>query len=167
VPTLAPEDLLLYLCVHGAKHHWQRLAWIGDVAALLRTYELEWGRLLDQADQTGGRRMLGLGMWLAQTLLGAVCPVDVQQRLYADPAIPGLAEEVLTRLFATPSRSLTLAAWDRPRFYLRVRERWRDRLPCIGYLGYRTLTSRLARRLAAARSSTRSSHRKRDIPNDP
>jgi hypothetical protein len=59
--TLAPEDLLLYLCAHGAKHHWQRLAWSCDMAALLRTYELEWGRLLDQEDQTGGRRMLGRG----------------------------------------------------------------------------------------------------------
>jgi hypothetical protein len=52
---------------------------------------------------------------------------------------PVLAEEVLTRLFTTPSRSLALAAWDRQRFYLRLRERWRDRLPCIGYLVHRTL----------------------------
>jgi hypothetical protein len=88
---------------------------------------------------------------LAQTLLGAALPADVQQRPYADPVIPALAEEVSTRLFANSSRSLALAAWDRPWFYLRLRECWRDRLPCAGYLVYRTLISRLVRRLAVAR----------------
>jgi hypothetical protein len=141
VRSLASEDLLLFLCVHGAKHHWQRLAWICDVAELLRTVKIDWGRLLDQASRLGGRRMLGLGVWLAQTLLGAALPMDVQHRLYADPVIPALAEEVSVRLFANPSRPL--AAWDRPPFYLRLRERWQDRLPYAAYLMYRTLTSRL------------------------
>ena len=36
VRSLAREDLLLLLCVHGAKHHWSRLGWICDVAALLQ-----------------------------------------------------------------------------------------------------------------------------------
>ena len=33
--TLAPVDLVLYLCVHGAKHYWFRLKWLADVHALL------------------------------------------------------------------------------------------------------------------------------------
>lgn len=33
--TLGAEDLLLYLCVHGAKHQWFRLKWLADVYALL------------------------------------------------------------------------------------------------------------------------------------
>ncbi|MCC5639670.1 nucleotidyltransferase family protein [Nostoc sp. CHAB 5844] len=37
VPTLAPEDLLLSLCVHGAKECWGKLKWICDVAELIRT----------------------------------------------------------------------------------------------------------------------------------
>lgn len=35
VETLAPDDLLLYLCVHGATHYWFRLKWLADVHALL------------------------------------------------------------------------------------------------------------------------------------
>lgn len=33
--TLAPRDLLLYLCVHGAEHFWFRLKWLADVHAML------------------------------------------------------------------------------------------------------------------------------------
>ncbi|PYY09939.1 MAG: hypothetical protein DMG69_08890 [Acidobacteria bacterium] len=28
VHTLSPEDLLLVLCVHAAKHVWRRLSWV-------------------------------------------------------------------------------------------------------------------------------------------
>src|ERR1700730_2537275 len=35
VPTLTPEDTLVMLCVHGAKHYWGVLKWICDVAELI------------------------------------------------------------------------------------------------------------------------------------
>ncbi len=37
LPAMAEEDLLPYLCFHGARHCWFRLRWLADVAALLRT----------------------------------------------------------------------------------------------------------------------------------
>jgi hypothetical protein len=62
VRSLAPEDLLLILCVHGAKHFWSRLGWICDVAAVLRVApQLDWERCLAQASRLGGKRMLALG----------------------------------------------------------------------------------------------------------
>jgi len=32
VPVLSLEDELVLICVHGAKHFWERLMWIADVA---------------------------------------------------------------------------------------------------------------------------------------
>jgi Uncharacterised nucleotidyltransferase/Transglutaminase-like superfamily len=37
IPTLPPEGLFLYLCVHGALDGWLRLKWLADIGALLRT----------------------------------------------------------------------------------------------------------------------------------
>jgi hypothetical protein len=34
IRTFGHEDLLLFLCVHGGKHCWSTLAWLGDVARL-------------------------------------------------------------------------------------------------------------------------------------
>src|SRR5208282_3108781 len=36
VPCLSPEDSLLVLCLHAAKHLWTRLIWLSDIAETLR-----------------------------------------------------------------------------------------------------------------------------------
>ena len=137
VRSLAPEDLLLILCVHGAKHHWSRLGWICDVAAVLQvTPQLDWARCMAQASQLGGRRMLALGVRLAHDLLGAGLPTEIGRWIQAEAAVPWLAAQVWARLFAAARPP---DAWDHPAFYLGLRERVRDRLPCYLYLVYRTL----------------------------
>jgi len=35
VSALSVEDELVLICIHGAKHFWERLMWIADVAALI------------------------------------------------------------------------------------------------------------------------------------
>ena len=45
--SLSAEDLLLFLCIHGCKHHWSRLAWLCDVGELLAAHgTLAWHRIL-------------------------------------------------------------------------------------------------------------------------
>jgi hypothetical protein len=137
VRSLAPEDLLLILCVHGAKHHWSRLGWICDVAAVLRaTPQLDWARCIAQASQLGGRRMLALGVRLAHDLLGAGLSTEVGRWIQAEAVVPWLAAQVWAGLFVA---ACPPEAWDHPAFYLGLRERVQDRLPCYLYLVYRTL----------------------------
>jgi hypothetical protein len=48
--SLSPEDTLLFLCLHGGKHLWQKLIWISDVAEFIRANkELDWPWLLQHA----------------------------------------------------------------------------------------------------------------------
>ena len=137
VRSLAPEDLLLILCVHGAKHHWSWLGWICDVAAVLQAVpQLDWARCMAQASQLGGRRILALGVRLAHDLLGTGLPTEISRWIQAEAAVPWLAAQVWARLFAAARPP---HAWDHPAFYLGLRERLRDRLPCYLYLVYRTL----------------------------
>ncbi|HEY9285601.1 MAG TPA: nucleotidyltransferase family protein, partial [Pyrinomonadaceae bacterium] len=70
--SLAVEDLLLALCVHGSKHRWEQLSWVCDVAQLLsKNPNLRAAELLERAGRGGCRRMLLLGLRLAHELLGA------------------------------------------------------------------------------------------------
>ena len=63
IKSLPLEDLIIYLCMHGSRHSWERLAWICDVAELVRLNpDTDWNKLLDQAASLGGQRMLGLGL---------------------------------------------------------------------------------------------------------
>jgi hypothetical protein len=101
INALAPEDLLLSLCVHGAKHLWERLSWITDIAQLLAVHpDLNWPSLLERARRTGTERMLLLGLHVARELLGAPLPTDVEARLEADPEIVPLARQIYAGLFA-------------------------------------------------------------------
>ena len=129
------EDTLLMLCVHGAKHHWGRLGWIGDIAALLQRYpELDWGRLFAEADQLGARRMLELGLTLAATLLGITLPPGARQPMSANARVQALTADVSHRLLDAPEPPRQ--AVEHPSFYLKLRSRWQDKLRCGLYLTY-------------------------------
>lgn len=79
--TLSPEDLLLFLCVHGSRHLWLRLQWLCDVAQLVRSHPaLDWERVLAQAKIARGQRMLFLGIFLTKDILGAPLPPEIEQK---------------------------------------------------------------------------------------
>jgi hypothetical protein len=141
VCNLSPEDLLLVLCVHGAKHHWGKLMWISDIAEVLRTYshEIDWTWLTQRADSLGGARMLLLGLLLAHDLLGANLPDEILQRTQVHPTLPYLAAEVRSGLFSGGP----LMAVERPTFYIALREHARDRMRCRFYLVYRMFAPRV------------------------
>jgi hypothetical protein len=129
IHTLAPEDVLAVLCVHGAKHRWQRLAMICDIAELLRTYpEIRWGRVLERAHQLGGARTLHLGLLLAQELLGASLPEELSRQVQADPRVQWLADRVRRWLFTHPHG--LLRSLHQHAFYLGLAEHLQDRLWC-------------------------------------
>lgn len=126
VLTLSAEDLLLALCIHGAKHRWERLAWIRDVAALLAVSpDLDLMACLDQARHSGCSRILLLGVSVAERCAGARLPDTLSEAIAADGMVGRLTDDVEKGLFA-PYEPLP---WnDRlDAFRLRMRERWADR----------------------------------------
>jgi hypothetical protein len=130
VRTLAPEDLLLILCVHASWHLWGRLQWISDIAELVRTYPgIDWPRMLTQAQALGSRRMVLLGLLLASSLLDVPLPVVVSEQIQADPAITSLAVFACDRLLhETGERPRSETKMAERAYLLRMRERWPDRL---------------------------------------
>jgi hypothetical protein len=70
-PAFAPEDLLLVLCLHGAKHAWRRLKWICDVSELRARHPDLDVAVHRAARQAGSERIVALGVGLAADLLGA------------------------------------------------------------------------------------------------
>ncbi len=129
VCTLSPEDLLLILCVQGFKDAWERLKYICDLAEVIRVHQdMDWGRVVEQADASGGRRTLFLGLALASDLLGTTLPEEIAQRVQTDPAVRTLARQVQERLFrpsGSPRRFPEVMF--RP-IHVQMRERLRDKV---------------------------------------
>ncbi len=127
IPQLAPEHLLLALCVHGGKHQWASLNWIIDVAELLRTQpHLDWQYLTDYSRVIGCQRFLLLGLHLAERLLRAPLPAALHSAIAADCRVAQLAEHALRRLF--PEAEWDPGVAERIFFLLRARERRLDQL---------------------------------------
>ena len=94
VSALSVEDELVLICIHGAKHFWERLTWIADVAALVsRQRGIDWGRVADSAKAVGAERMLHTGLRLASDLLQARLPDRVQAVVQADVAAAQLSKQ--------------------------------------------------------------------------
>ena len=101
VTALAPEDLLLYLCVHAAKHGWVTLGSVCDVAETIRSRPaIALMDILDEATALGSRRMLLTGICLAHDLLDAPIPADVVEIAHGDRAARALASRVASQLFS-------------------------------------------------------------------
>lgn len=67
----APGHALIFACLHGAHHRWDRLAWVADVAGLwLRLEPAEREEVCETARRWRVETMLGLGLRLAAEHLG-------------------------------------------------------------------------------------------------
>jgi Uncharacterised nucleotidyltransferase len=108
VTAIAPEDLLLYICVHAAKHGWVTLGSICDVAETVRARPaIDLMAMLDEATALGSRRMFLTGILLAQEQVGAPVQADVVAIARRDRAVESLARRVASQLFSGdgPGRS--------------------------------------------------------------
>jgi hypothetical protein len=133
VLTLAPEDVLLALCVHGSKHLWERLAWVCDIAEWLAAHPgLQWPEVLARAERTGQQRMLFVGLHLAADLLDAPLPEAVATAIDADPAIVRLAEQAKQVIFGDPPRPPGMIS--SLRFNLLARRSWAARRNYLRHL---------------------------------
>jgi len=124
LPVLSPEDNLLVLCVHGAKHHWGTLKWLADVDRLLQTSPgLDWNAAMARADALGVRRIVETTLFLCAQLLETPLPDLIRDRLRTDPDISRMGAQVQADIAAGAERNEA----EHHRFQLALRERRRDR----------------------------------------
>jgi len=111
------------ICVHGAKHLWERLMWIADVAGLItRQTDIDWERVANLSKTVGAERMLHTGLLLSADLLKAQLPENVHAIVRADVSAARLAHQVCQWLPAASYASPSL--FQRAFFRLRMRGDW-------------------------------------------
>lgn len=98
VQTLADEDVALFLCIHGAKHGWDQLALLCDLAEMVRARpKLNWDKILRRAQEAGKQRMILVGLRLMDELFGVPVP-DPVRRVAEDRVARQLVDELKGRL---------------------------------------------------------------------
>jgi hypothetical protein len=125
VKTPCPEDLLLVLSAHDAKHIWGRLVWLCDIAQLMRLPSLNWNSIWSEANRLGMSRILQVTLLLASRLLEVTIPLAAKAHL-TDEAVPGLVDEIQAHIAGEDAYNVESVSYFR--LMMRLRERPADRL---------------------------------------
>ena len=136
VPAPSLEDHLVLICVHGAKHLWERLSAIADVAGFVaRQTSISWERAGSSAQAVNAEHLLHTGLRLAMDVLRAELPEPVAAEVRGDAVAASLAGQALRWLPAAGYAPPGL--FERAAFRLRMRGNF---LAAPGYLLRLTLS---------------------------
>ena len=105
LPTLANDELLAYLAVHGAAAGWFRLKWIADFAALLSVRSsAEVDGFYERSQMLGSGRAAGQSLLVADASFGSLAiPPHLSDRLKNDPATLRLSRIALSLIRRAPA----------------------------------------------------------------
>ena len=134
---MSAEDLLLVLCIHGSKHCWERLAWVCDVAEMIRASQgLRWDEILEECETLNIETPVLLGLRLAHDLLDAPVPISVMLKVRKDRGVEVLSRQLKRQLFLEIPEKL--GPVEKTAMLLRMRSRVLSKTPYLLYR-FRTL----------------------------
>jgi SAM-dependent methyltransferase len=133
VRTFSVEDTLVMLCVQGAKHFWERLSRIVDVANLVIAQPVDWGLAMRIAADLECSRLLLLGLSLAHDVAEVTLPNSVLEEAQRDANVRWLTRMV--RKQYSNNTGLSLGGWQRAHFWMRSRDGFWKGLRHISSLG--------------------------------
>ncbi len=101
------EHQIIHTCIHAAKDRWRKLKWVVDLDRIIRAdsrlgkaqsgqAQLDWERLGWYADAWRARRMLSIGLGLAQRLLTTPIPESTSRFSIHDPSEADLSAVIKT-----------------------------------------------------------------------
>lgn len=127
------NDLMLYLIVHGGRHHWSSLKWLADVATLHHRHpDFDWATLLAEAR---ARRLLTpvlLAWQLLDTALGIPPPPVVARALERHTLRTRLLRSCRAAWGASPAPKHE--ALERPLFHFSLLGSWRARARFLQFM---------------------------------
>mgnify|MGYP002085078601 CR=1 FL=1 len=128
--VLAFKDLFVYLCLHGSRHGWERIAWICDLRELIRRREaadgpIDWAEVSLHAKNHGCEKVVELGLFLVQKLFGVRTDYPGFEKIENSEIYQKIAEKVYAKAFAAEWNGSEIGDWYL--FHLSLKERRLDR----------------------------------------
>lgn len=130
IDTLSDEDLLLFLCMHAAKHYWSRLEWLAAIAELMRrSDEMDCSLLLSRAEATSGETMLLLTSEVVRKIFEVELPHELYRAISGDPELKSKSALIERQLFREEAEALD--PWQMFRTNLLVMDRKRSAVAAL------------------------------------
>jgi hypothetical protein len=126
VACLSPEDCVIVLCLHAAKHLWTRLIWLSDIAEAASLESVNWALVIARAEALGVVRMLGVSFWLTKNILRSKLPAAAEEIVGGDARVSAIGAEFAERLRRGDTYNFESTEYFR--LILKLRERRSDQL---------------------------------------
>jgi len=68
IPVISNEEFLIYLCVHGSKHMFERIEWVVDIDKFIRTQYIDWNKIDNLIQNKNYQLFVFLGLHLSNYL---------------------------------------------------------------------------------------------------
>lgn len=79
------EILLVYLCMHGSKHNWERIEWILDIDKLIKNSAyINWELVYSLSKRYSCTKMLNLGLLLSKMIFDTDIPNSLTENIKKD-----------------------------------------------------------------------------------
>ena len=131
-----PDDVMLvYLCVHGTSHCWDRFEWLCCFVELIKKQNEE--NIINAfylATAMGAKRIFLLGLYLGQDLLDAQYPEKLEKAFAYDQGVISCANKIKKQIFEQKTYSDGDAAWRFSLVHLLIRDSYFDRFRYLVYL---------------------------------
>jgi hypothetical protein len=134
VRTPSPDDLVLVLSMHAAKHVWGRLIWLCDIAQMVKRGDVNWERAQTQAHELGIERILHITLSLANRLLATPIPEPLAARITKNKSARDFANQIAISIAAGVIYEDEKLSYFR--LMMDLRERRMDRLRFLARLAF-------------------------------
>lgn len=105
---LSDEMDILYLCMHAAKDGWCELKWAVDISELLRSKRnIDWHQVWHFSEYLRCKKMVLVGLALANWVTGAVLPEGVAEEISSSRATMRAVNDLQRRLLSNPDRKFS------------------------------------------------------------
>lgn len=129
--NLAFPDLFVYLCLHGSRHGWERLAWICDLHQSILTEqkkvkEIDWLAIRLHAQKHGCEKVVELGLFLVQEFFALKTNYPGWRQINESETFKQIIQQVWNKVFAKNQNRTEIGDWYL--YHLTLKEKKIDKL---------------------------------------
>ncbi len=81
VSIISNEIFLVYLCIHGSKHMYERVEWVVDIDKFIRTQSIDWDLVFKLSQDKNYKYFVSLGLYLAKQLFNSPVEINVDKNI--------------------------------------------------------------------------------------
>ena len=135
INTLNHEDTLIYLCVHGTSHCWEKLEMICSVATIVKSGKIDkWESIIQKAKIFRCKRMVLLGLLLARYFFCIDLPMIITTAVADDNGLEKLLNYIIKKIENRNMAFTESLSWRFSPIHFQARDSLLDSIKYFFYL---------------------------------